>query len=652
MRRVRLIAPAISVMLLAILTSCTMSGELLGVTGTPLPTVPVANTEPTITLAPTQASMAMDDILATAVSVQGSDTLEFIFVQHARCDWDSFWCTVEQGIRDAAANLNINVTILGPDEFDLEATASLIDQAVAMAPDGIGLTVTDPGLFAEAIIRANEAGIPLMAYNAGSGPVVDNLPYFSYLGQDEYQSGYLSGLRLAAAGGRAGVCINQAVGSINLDSRCRGFADAFNELGHTVQVLPVAIGEEEAIGQMRDYFDEHPEVDTVLTLGPASAHPYYAYLETAQRAPGDFVHGTFDLNEEIAAAIMAGRTLFGVDQQPYLQGYGVVYWLNLIHRLGIRPVVPTMATGPGFIDADSLISEPNPDAPVRIIAIQHARCDWNAFWCVIENGIRRAANDLGVEVTVLGPDSFDLTEMSTLLDEAIAQGPDAIMMTLPDVDALRDGVLDAADAGIPIVVYNAGNGPLADDLPYLTYLGQDDYSGGYQAAVRLVRAGGTQGVCLNHQVGNASTEERCDGFLDGFGDADLNAEVLAISDDPVFSQGQMETFFGEARDVDAVLTLGPTGSEPYYRFLRSSGRVDLLHGTFDLNSNVVLNVVNGNTLFAIDQQPYLQGYGAVTALTLFIRQGIVPALPVTATGPGFVDSGNVRIVQDLTGIFR
>ena len=299
MKRVRIFALTISLLLLAFLSGCTMSGDLLGVTSTPLPTVPVVEQAPTVTVAPTEAVMELDEIMATAVPVQGNDTLEFIMVQHARCDWDSFWCTVEQGILDAAANLNINVTILGPDEFDLEATASLIDQAVAMAPDGIGLTITDPSLFADSIIRANEAGIPLMAYNAGSGPIADNLPYFSYLGQDEYQSGYLSGLRLANAGGSSGVCISQAVGSANLDARCRGFSDAFTELGLTMQVLPITADEAESTELIIEYFGEHPDVDTVLTLGPAAAHPFYEFLD-ATNSEGAFFHGTFDLSDEIS----------------------------------------------------------------------------------------------------------------------------------------------------------------------------------------------------------------------------------------------------------------------------------------------------------------------------------------------------------------
>ena len=65
--------------------------------------------------------------------------------------------------------MGADVTILGPDKFDLEKTASLIDQAVAAQPDGIGLTVTDAVLFKEPIVKALAAGIPVIAYNAGKG---------------------------------------------------------------------------------------------------------------------------------------------------------------------------------------------------------------------------------------------------------------------------------------------------------------------------------------------------------------------------------------------------------------------------------------------------------------------------------------------------
>ena len=107
-----------------------------------------------------------------AADMEDGGGLSFIAVQHAECAWDSFWCTVQSGINTAAEDLGVDVTILAPDEFDLDKTASLIEQAVAANPDGIMLTVTDPSC-SENDHEGIDAGIPVIAYNAGSGPIAD-----------------------------------------------------------------------------------------------------------------------------------------------------------------------------------------------------------------------------------------------------------------------------------------------------------------------------------------------------------------------------------------------------------------------------------------------------------------------------------------------
>jgi hypothetical protein len=65
-----------------------------------------------------------------------SEGLNFIFVQHALCEWDSFWCPVEAGVQQAALDTDAHITLLGPDQFDIDQVADLIDQAVAAHADG------------------------------------------------------------------------------------------------------------------------------------------------------------------------------------------------------------------------------------------------------------------------------------------------------------------------------------------------------------------------------------------------------------------------------------------------------------------------------------------------------------------------------------
>ncbi len=369
---------------------------------------------------------------------------------------------------------------------------------------------------------------------------------------------------------------------------------------------------------------------------------------------GEIIHGTFDLSPEIEANIKNDVTLFAVDQQPYLQGYGAVMWLTMANRYGIKPALPVTATGPGFVDKSNVGATIEPDKPLNLIMVQHALCAWDSFWCVVENGIKTAAEQMNVEYTVLGPEKFDLEKTAALIDQAIAANPDGIALTVSDPVLFKDPITRALDAGIPVIAYNAGSGPLVDGIPYLTYLGMDEYQGGYLSGLRMVNAGATQGVCINHQVGHVGLDARCRGFSDAFAEKNLTSQVLAIKSDPAEAETTISDFHTANPGVNAYLTLGPTGANPFYAFLDAAGlgAGEIIHGTFDVSPEIVANIENDVTLFAVDQQPFLQGYGAVMSLTLLERQKISPALPVTATGPGFVDKSNVEIVKALAGTYR
>ncbi len=626
-------------------------------TAAPPTTAPTKAPQPTAvppTVAPTKAPAPTVAPTAAAPAVDPNKKLKLIMVQHALCAWDSFWCTVEQGVKDAAKDMGVDVTILGPDKFDLEKTASLIDQATAGKPDGIGLTVTDPKLFKDPINRALKAGIPVVAYNAGSGPDKDGIPYLTYLGQDEYQGGYLGGLRMIAAGGKKGVCINQQVGHAGLDARCKGFVDAFASKNLKAAVLGITDDPAQSQTTISDYATANPDVDAFLTLGPNGANPFYAWLKASGKKAGAVKHGTFDLSPEIITHIQDGSTLFGIDQQPYLQGYGAVEMLVMYGRYGISPALPVTGTGPGFVDKNNVGKKPDPTKKLKLVMVQHALCAWDSFWCVVQKGIETAAKQMNIEVTVLGPDKFDLEKTASLIDQATAAKPDGIALTVTDAKLFKDPINRALKAGIPVVAYNAGSGPDKDGIPYLTYIGQDEYQGGYQAGQRMIAAGGKKGVCINQQVGHAGLDLRCKGFVDAFASKNLKAAVLGITDDPAQSQTTISDYATANPDVDAFLTLGPNGANPFYAWLKASGKKagDVKHGTFDLSPEIVNHIQDGSTLFGIDQQPFLQGYNAVMSLALLLRQNVSPALPVTATGPGFVDKTNVAFVKALAGQYR
>jgi simple sugar transport system substrate-binding protein len=188
----------------------------------------------------------------------------------------------------------------------------------------------------------------------------------------------------------------------------------------------------------------------------------------------------------------------------------------------------------------------------------------------------------------------------------------------------------------------------------MTYLGQDEYAGGYLGGLKLAAQGGTKGVCINHQVGHTGLDARCQGFTDGLEENGIPAEVLATTNDPAESQTIIDDYYTANPDADIFMTMGPNSANPFYAFMEAAGLAagDVQHGTFDLSDEIIAKIKDGTTMFGIDQQPFLQGYGAVQSLMLKVRQGISPALPVTPTGPGFVDASNVEVVERLAGEYR
>jgi simple sugar transport system substrate-binding protein len=75
-------------------------------------------------------------------------------------------------------------------------------------------------------------------------------------------------------------------------------------------------------------------------------------------------------------------------------------------------------------------------------------------------------------------------------------------------------------------------------------------------------------------------------------------------------------------------------------------------GTFDVSVADLTAVQNGQALFVIDQQPFLEGYAAVQVAAFDVRYGQHPYQPIF-TGPSFVTKANADKIAQLyknTGI--
>ena len=282
----------------------------------------------------------------------------------------------------------------------------------------------------------------------------------------------------------------------------------------------------------------------------------------------------------------------------------------------------------------------------RFVAVTHGQSS-DPFWSVVSNGIDQAAEDMGVEIEYQAPGTFDMVEMSNLINAAVASEPDGLIVSIPDADALGPAIQAAVDAGIPVISINSG-ADVFQEFGVLTHIGQTELIAGEQAGERLAEAGGTNALCVNQEVGNVALDQRCEGFANGFGG---EVEVVPVDlNDPQSTQSTITNAISGNPDIDTILTLGPTGATPTLQALQGANRLeDINFATFDLSPEVLQAIADGQMDFAIDQQQYLQGYLPVVFLTKYMETLSLPGGGgVVLTGPGFVTQDNAEEIIELS----
>jgi simple sugar transport system substrate-binding protein len=278
----------------------------------------------------------------------------------------------------------------------------------------------------------------------------------------------------------------------------------------------------------------------------------------------------------------------------------------------------------------------------RFVVVVHGQAA-DPFWSVVKNGVDEAAAETGATVEYRAPTTFDMVQMSQLIDAAVASQPDGLVVSIPDADALGPSIETAVAAGIPVISMNSGS-DVREQLGVAVHVGQTEYEAGLGGGKRMKEAGVTKAICLNQEVGNVALDLRCEGFADGL---EGEVEVVAVSMDPTEVQNAVTAQLSNNPDIGGVLALGPTGAEPALQALEQAGVLEqVTFGTFDLSPGVLQAIADGKMAFAIDQQQFLQGYLPIVLLKKYVQYGLMPAGTVM-TGPGFVTQENAEQVIEL-----
>ncbi len=277
--------------------------------------------------------------------------------------------------------------------------------------------------------------------------------------------------------------------------------------------------------------------------------------------------------------------------------------------------------------------------PHMTIAMVTHGAPGDTFWDIIRKGAQAAAAK--DNVTFKYSSDPDSGKQATLVQSAIDSKVDAIAVTLPDPPAIGPTVKKAVDAGIPVVAFNAGIGAYQQSGA-LSYFGSDESLAGQTGGKRASEEGYKHVLCVVQFQGQVQLEARCDGVKKTF--AGTWTKLYVNGADRPSEQSTIAAKLKQDKSIDFVITLGAPDALAAMGAIKDSGSKAKL-GTFDFNPQIPPRIKSGELQWAIDQQPYLQGYLAVDSLWLYKNNGnVLGGGQPTLTGPYLVDKNNVDLV--------
>jgi simple sugar transport system substrate-binding protein len=266
----------------------------------------------------------------------------------------------------------------------------------------------------------------------------------------------------------------------------------------------------------------------------------------------------------------------------------------------------------------------------------------DTFWDKIKAGAQQAAKDEGV--TLKYSNDPDASKQAVLIQNAVDSKVSGIATTLVTPDALAGSVKAATDAKIPVVGFNSGI-DVYQKLGALMYFGSDENLAGTTAGKRIGAEGAKHPLCVIQAAGSVALEARCAGVKSAIPGTE-NLQVNGADDGAVVSTLQAK--LSQDKSIDYIITLGaPIAIDALKAMDAASSKAKLV--TFDLNQEAATDIQSGKIEFSIDQQPYVQGYMAVSSLYLYLKNGNdIGGGKAVLTGPSFVDKTNIDKILPFT----
>jgi len=274
------------------------------------------------------------------------------------------------------------------------------------------------------------------------------------------------------------------------------------------------------------------------------------------------------------------------------------------------------------------------------------------FWQIVIDGGRTAGKEFDVEfLSQAAPTEADVAKQVAILETAIGDKPQAIVLAPTVEDALVPAIEKATAAGIPVIIIDSQ----AKTDKYVSFLASDNIAIGTIGADKMAEAltkkfGKPEGkvAAITFMSGVGSLERRKKGFLDQVKAKYPGIEVVDFQD-AQGKQGQtlaiVQNFLTTYPDLKGIFANNQYTGDETIRALDMAKKTGLATVVVDAGPLETEGLKTGLTDFMIVQQPWKMGYMGVEyavkaikgeKLEKFIDTG------VTAITPEMMKSGEAE----------
>ena len=325
----------------------------------------------------------------------------------------------------------------------------------------------------------------------------------------------------------------------------------------------------------------------------------------------------------------------GIKRTVFLACAGGLASVAMACSAGGAPAQPTQPPAAAGAAAPQAASTPR----LKIAMITH-QAPGDTFWDIVRKGADAAAAKDNVEVVY--SNDPEAAKQSTLVQNAIDSKVNGIAITLSKPDALAGAVQNATNAKIPVVAFNSGLDAWSQ-TGAMMYFGQDENLAGQTAGQRLTQEGLKHVLCVVQEQGHVALEARCAGVKSGLSSGQTENLYVTGTNMPSV-RSTIAAKLQSDSSIDSVITLGAPFALTAVTSAKDASSKAKIY-TFDTNSELVNAIKSGDVQWAIDQQPYLQGYLAVDSLWLYLNNGdIIGGGKTVLTGPSFITKDNIEAI--------